>query len=113
MEILVVEAVTATPQRYTYPFMSLFENAPHSIQIGVEDLASTDARRVLSAVRNVQAGMLLLCKEKLRRMSPDGDALLKQKLEPVLGPGGVVTVKGVGTKTVDVQGIKGRFKSLG
>ena len=93
--------------------MSLFENALHSIQIGVEDLAINDPRRVLSAVRNVQAGMLLLCKEKLRRLSPDGSSLLMQKLEPVLGLDGQVTLKGVGKNTVDVQGIKERFKSLG
>jgi len=93
--------------------MSLFENALHSIQIGVEDFASADPRRVLSAVRNVQAGMLLLCKEKLRRLSPDGAALLMQKLEPVMAPDGSLTVRGLGTKTVDVQGIKERFRSLG
>jgi len=92
--------------------MSLFENALHSIQIGVEDLASSDGRRVLSAVRNVQAGLVLLCKEKLRRLSPDGDALLKEKLEPVLGPDGAMTWRGTGKKTVDIQGIKERFKSL-
>lgn len=93
--------------------MSLFENALHSIQIGVEDLASKDGRRIISAVRNIQAGTLLLCKEKLRRMSPDGDCLLRQKLDPVLDPGGAVTLKGSGKKTVDVQGIKERFSSLG
>lgn len=93
--------------------MSLFENALHSIQIGVEDLASKDGRRIISAVRNIQAGTLLLCKEKLRRMSPDGDSLLRQKLEPALGPGGTVTLKGSGNKTVDFQGIKERFTSLG
>lgn len=93
--------------------MSLFENALHSIQIGVEDLASKDKRRIISAVRNIQVGTLLLCKEKLRRMSPDRDCLLKQKLEPVIGQGGTVTWKGKGDKTVDVQGIKDRFRSLG
>lgn len=93
--------------------MSLFENALHSIQIGVEDFGSDDPRRILSAVRNVQAGVLLLCKEKLRRLSPDGELLLKQKLEPILGAGGLLVFKGSGKKTVDTQGIKERFKSLG
>ena len=73
--------------------MSLFENALHSIQIGVEDFGSDDPRRILSAVRNVQAGVLLLCKEKLRRLSPDGELLLKQKLEPILGAGGLLVLK--------------------
>ncbi|WP_219018032.1 hypothetical protein [Shewanella algae] len=50
--------------------MSLLNNAVESIQIGVEDFESSDARRVLSAVRNISAGILLLYKEKLRRMSP-------------------------------------------
>lgn len=93
--------------------MSLFNNAVHLIQIGVEDFGSADPRRVLSAVRNVHAGTLLLCKEKLRRLSPDGEPLLKQRLEPVLGAKGEIALKGVGKKTVDIQGIKERFRSLG
>ena len=92
--------------------MSLFENALHSIQIGVEYFASDDPRRVLSAVRNVQAGILLLCKEKLRRLSPNDEALLKQKLEPIFDLSGALALKGVGKKTVDLQGIKDRFRSL-
>lgn len=92
--------------------MSLFENAIHSIQIGVEDFASDDSRRILSAVRNVHAGVLLLCKEKLRRLSPDSAVLLMQKIEPVLDAAGALSLTGSGTKTVDVQGIKERFKSL-
>ena len=47
--------------------VTLFTNAIETIQIGVEDLLRNDERRVLSAVRNVHAGVLLLCKEKLRR----------------------------------------------
>ncbi|WP_225199296.1 hypothetical protein [Gluconobacter oxydans] len=78
--------------------MSLFKNALHSIQIGVEDFASKDGRRIISAVRNIQAGTLLLCKEKQRRMSPDGECLLRQKLAPVLDPSGAVTLKGSGKK---------------
>lgn len=93
--------------------MSLFNNAVHLIQIGVEDFGSADPRRVLSAVRNIHAGTLLLCKEKLRRLSPDGEALLKQRLEPVRGANGAMALKGVGKKTVDIQGIKERFRSLG
>lgn len=100
-------------QQSTLASMSLFENAIHSIQIGVEDFGSDDPRRIISAVRNVQAGMLLLCKEKLRRLSPDGKVLLMQKIEPVQNSAGSLSLTGSGTKTVDVQGIKERFKSLG
>ena len=72
--------------------MSLFENALYSIQIGVEDFGSDDNRRIVSAVRNVHAGVLLLCKEKLRRLSSDGEVLLKQRIDPVIGSDGKVAV---------------------
>jgi len=91
--------------------MTVFNNAIESIQIGVEDFGSSDTRRILSAVRNLQAGTLLLCKEKLVRLSPDCESLLKVKLLPVVGPDGSVILKGEGRKTVDVQGIKDRFQS--
>jgi len=45
-------------------------NAVHSIESGVEDFRSTDLRRLISALRNVQAGILLLCKKQLRQLSP-------------------------------------------
>ena len=62
--------------------MILFANAVESVQIGVEDLLKNDDRRVLSAVRNVHAGVLLLCKEKLRRLSPADELLLAQRFQP-------------------------------
>jgi hypothetical protein len=94
---------------------TILKNAVQSIQIGVEDFQSTDPRRVLSATRNIMAGVLLLFKEKLRRLSPkDSDeVLIKQKLLPEHGPDGSVVFKGAGKKTVDVQQIKERFTSLG
>ncbi|AVA34662.1 hypothetical protein RN01_30445 [Cupriavidus sp. SHE] len=93
---------------------SILKNAVQSIQIGVEDFQSADPRRALSATRNIMAGVLLLFKEKLRVMSPkDSDeALIKQNLTPKYGPSGAVVFKGEGRKTVDVQQIKERFKSL-
>src|ERR1700692_2213685 len=93
---------------------SILKNAVQSIQIGVEDFQSPDPRRALSATRNIMAGVLLLFKEKLRVMSPkDSDeALIKQNLIPKYGPNGAVVFKGEGKKTVDVQQIKDRFKSL-
>jgi hypothetical protein len=60
---------------------TILENAVSSIQIGIEDYQSNDPRRVLSVVRNLSAGVLLLFKEKLRQLSPDGsdEVLIKQR----------------------------------
>jgi hypothetical protein len=93
---------------------TILQNAVQSIQIGVEDFESSDPRRVLSATRNITAGVLLLFKEKLRLLSPAGsdEALIKQKLVPEFAVDGSVIFKGQGKKTVDVQQIKERFKSL-
>jgi hypothetical protein len=96
---------------------TILNNAVQSIQIGIEDYQASDDdhRRVLSAVRNITAGVLLLFKEKLREVSPsDSDGvLIFQKLMPTLDTKGKLTFKGSGKKTVDVQQIKERFKSLG
>ncbi|KVL18275.1 hypothetical protein [Burkholderia cepacia] len=94
---------------------TILKNAVQSIQIGIEDFQSTDSRRVLSATRNIVAGVLLLFKEKLRLLSPNGsdEVLIKQKLLPQYGPNNSVVFKGEGKKTVDVQQIKERFDSLG
>jgi uncharacterized CHY-type Zn-finger protein len=93
---------------------TLINNAVQSIQIGVEDFTSDDPRRILSAVRNVSAGVLLLFKEKLRELSEDGtdEVLLKQQIKPVSVDGKIIFV-GSGKKTVDVHHIKERLKSLG
>jgi len=50
--------------------VDLLTNAVESIQIGVEDYQAGSPPRLLSAVRNIQAGILLLYKEALRRESP-------------------------------------------
>jgi len=51
---------------------SILKNAIISIQLGIEDFLKTekDPRRALSAMRNLYAGVLLLFKEKLARLSP-------------------------------------------
>lgn len=92
--------------------MTLFANAIESIQIGVEDLLRNDERRVLSAVRNVHAGVLLLCKEKLRRLSPDDEILLAQRFEPQPNDKGEVAIEGIGRNTVGADDIKKRFKTF-
>ena len=95
--------------------MSLIQNAVDSIANGLSDFGSKDRKRIISAVRNIHAGILLLFKEKLQRLSPKGsnDALIKERIVPVIGPKGRVFFVGKGRKTVDVRGIQERFTSLG
>ena len=50
----------------------LLKNAVVSIQLGLKDFASDDERRIISAARNLYSGVLLLCKEVLRQLSPSG-----------------------------------------
>jgi hypothetical protein len=56
--------------------MSLFDNAISSIKIGITDFEdfedSAEDGRLLSSVRNIYAGILLLYKEVLLRLSPSG-----------------------------------------
>lgn len=94
--------------------MSLLVNAIESIQVGVEDYLGKDSRRYLSAVRNICAGILLLYKEQLFRLSPshDKEVLIKKYIRPVYDDAGSVTFRGTDQQTVDVQEIKERFKSL-
>src|SRR4051794_21146651 len=94
---------------------SILANAVSSIQIGIEDYKSSDARRALSAVRNITAGVLLLFKEKLRQLSPDGsdEVLIKEKIAPAQTQGGAVRFVGKGKRTVATVEIQERFQSLG
>lgn len=94
--------------------MSIIKNAIDSIQIGIEDYQNSDDRRSVSAVRNISAGILLLYKEKLCQLSPDDNSelLIKQNIRPVKNDSGDIVFEGKGHKTVDVQSIKERFKSL-
>ncbi|MCK9384211.1 MAG: hypothetical protein M0Q15_06250 [Nevskia sp.] len=94
--------------------MSILKNAIDSIAVGLEDYSSPDQRRVISCTRNVFAGILLLFKHKLSLLSLPGsdEALIKQRVLPVLDASARVEWKGKGSKTVDVQGIRERFESL-
>lgn len=96
--------------------MSILNNAIASIQIGMEDFNSDDPRRVLSAIRNIYAGILLLFKHKLFEMSPPNsdEALLKTRILPVLSDTtGQIIWTGQGPKTVDVRDIRDRLTALG
>lgn len=92
----------------------LLKNALDSIQLGLEDFASEDERRIISAARNLYAGVLLLCKEILRRLSPPGsnDILIRVKKRAVKNSDGTVKVIGDGQKTIDHLGIEDAFKQL-
>lgn len=93
---------------------TILGNAIASIQIGVEDYTSEDPRRVLSAVRNIYAGILLLFKEKLLRLSPPdtNGVLIKKYIKPSIGNDNKLIFVGVNDITVDFNTIKDRFKDL-
>jgi hypothetical protein len=94
--------------------MSLLDNAVAAIQVGIEDFRSNDDRRQLSAIRNIHAGILLMCKVKLQAESPagSGDVLLRQSIVPEKENDGTVIFKGRGKKTVDQQQIQERLTNL-
>lgn len=94
---------------------TLLRNAVQSIQIGIQDFENTeDPRRILSAVRNIQAGILLLCKEKLRRLSPPetNEVFIRPTIAPVLLADGQIGFTGRGHKTLDQAQIIQRYKDL-
>ena len=64
--------------------MSIYKNAIDSILMGLDDYKVAlggDERRYISSTRNLFAGILLLFKEKLSQLSPDGtdEILIKKK----------------------------------
>jgi len=94
--------------------MSILQNAVDSIAIGLDDYRSSDPRRLVSATRNIYAGMLLLFKHKLSLLSPAGsdEVLLKQQILPSKQPDGQIAWTGKGRKTVDTFQIQERFDAL-
>ncbi|MFO1052755.1 MAG: hypothetical protein U1F36_11120 [Planctomycetota bacterium] len=84
-----------------------------SVQLGVEDFGTGNPDRWLSAVRNLHAGILLLFKESLRRLSPPGtdDVLVRERVVPAL-KGGAVSFVGQGKKTASTEQIRERFAAL-
>jgi hypothetical protein len=92
----------------------LLENAVVSIQLGLEDFASDDERRIISAARNLYSGVLLLAKEVLRQLSPPGsnDILIRIKKRAVKQADGSVMLVGDGNKTIDRFEIEETFKQL-
>ena len=95
--------------------MNLLTNAIEAIQVGVEDYKEGSRPRLLAAVRNIYAGLLLVYKEALRRESPPGseEVLIKAQIQPQKDPSGKVVIVGTGRKTVDVHQIQKYFSALG
>jgi hypothetical protein len=94
--------------------MSLLKNAITSIKIGIEDSESDSEGRHISSVRNLYAGILLLFKEKLLRLSPvnSNEVLIKQIIVPKKQEDGSITFVGKGKNTVDMNNIITRFERL-
>lgn len=98
--------------------MSLLQNAKTSIDLGIEDYklgVAGDEKRFVSAIRNIYAGIILLLKHKLQRLSPsaDPDLLILRDISVVRDrTKRRVVFKGVGSKTIDFHEIQKRFKSL-
>jgi hypothetical protein len=95
--------------------MDLLTNAVQSIRAGVQDYQEGSHARLLTAVRSIHAGIILLYKESLRRLSPSdsNEVLIKGKILPSRDDTGKVVFVGQGRKTVDVQQIRERFHALG
>jgi ribosomal protein L37E len=94
--------------------MDLLENAVQAIQVGVEDYGVASSPRLLSAARNIHAGILLLFKEALHRLSPadSNDALIMSNIVPTKDANGNIVFVGRGKSTVKTAEIQERFKSL-
>ncbi|GAB1715025.1 MAG: hypothetical protein NTAFB05_00670 [Nitrobacter sp.] len=92
----------------------IFENAIHSIQMGIEDFQSNDERRPVSALRNFYAGVLLLGKQCLLNAAPDADPMnvLASKFAPVLNDDGDLVHQPKGFQTIDLAELRERFKAF-
>jgi hypothetical protein len=93
--------------------MQLIDNAIESIRVGIADYQTGGRPRLLSAVRNIHAGILLLFKEKLRQLSPKDGVLMMAKIVPAKDAISKVVFVSQGRKTADVEQIRERFKALG
>ena len=100
----------------------ILKNAVDSISLGIEDYKlgigdcePSDPRRLVSCTRNLFAGIILLFKHKLAKLSPprSGEVLIKQRILPIRNSEGNIEWQGQEGKTVDVQEIRKRFENLG
>jgi len=95
--------------------MSIFKNAVDSIELGIEDFRTNNPKRLISSVRNIFAGVLLLLKHKLERLSGNSEnSLVLKAVIPKIVDGKMQSErKGDSDKTVDFKEIKQRFKIFG
>lgn len=94
--------------------MDLLEkNAFNLIQLGFEDyeLSKNDARRIISSIRNIYSGVMLLFKVELIRRSPKScrDSLIKKYYSFEL-VGETLVAKAKGSKTIGLDDFVERFK---
>ena len=94
----------------------LLDNAVVSIRLGLEDFTKSkdDDTRIFSAVRNLYAGVLLLCKEVLRRLSPpnSNDLLIRKRTNLSRDKDGNVQITGRGRQTISRDEIVNAFRQL-
>lgn len=95
--------------------MNLLTNAIEAIKVGVEDYQIGNHPRLLAAVRNIYAGLLLIYKEALRRRSPpeSNEVLIKAHIKLQEDSSGKIVAVGTGPNTVNVHQIKKHFSNLG
>jgi hypothetical protein len=93
---------------------NLLKNGIVSISLGVDDYLSKESDRIISSVRNVYSGILLIFKAKLLEMSPkdSNEVLIKTKIIPIIKDNQIIFI-GDGKMTVDHFEIQKRFNSLG
>jgi hypothetical protein len=104
-----------TPLRTEVERDPLYANAIDMIEAAVEDYLAGNDRRYATAVRNLVSGLLLMSKEKLRRLSPtaSGGILVYEKLRPVPDGAGGIKLERVGRTTATFNTIKERLNSMG
>lgn len=93
----------------------IYDNAISSLILGVEDYQSDDDRRMISALRNFYAGVLLLGKACLLNAADVSDPMevLAARFTPKLNTTGEVVYENESFTTVDLQGLQNRFKGFG
>ena len=94
----------------------IIDNGINSIRVGIEDyeqgLEEGNDARLSSAVRNVFAGILILAKGNLYKMSPAGTGgILTRAVRPIIVDGNLEWAQN-GNKTIGYDGIKERFNQL-
>jgi len=93
----------------------LYANAIDMIEAAVEDYLAGNDKRFATAVRNLVSGLLLISKEKLRRLSPPASSgvLVYEKLQLVPDGAGGIKIERVGKTTATFNTIKDRLNAMG